>query len=80
MDPGIYVRDLEAQKAWYMAKLGMVVVTAVPKYGEYIMGFGTAPDAAILTLQKSDKRPARPEPEQPRRSSAHPTPRRWPLG
>lgn len=55
--PGVYVRDLEAQKAWYMSKLGMHVVQAVPQYGEYVMGYGSKPTDPVLILQTSDKRP-----------------------
>jgi catechol 2,3-dioxygenase-like lactoylglutathione lyase family enzyme len=59
--PGLYVTDLEAQKAWYMDKLGMSVTNTMQRDGkpfEYIMGFGDGPDGAILALAKSAKRPA----------------------
>ena len=55
--PGLYVIDLEAQKAWYMAKLGLQVMTALPQYGEYVMSFGSNPTDPVLALQKSAKRP-----------------------
>jgi len=58
--PGLYVADLEAQKAWYMDKLGMSVTTAMQRDGqtfEYIMGFGDGAGAAILALAKTGKRP-----------------------
>lgn len=61
--PGWNVRDLEAEKAWYMAKLGMRVVRDYRRDGkvyEYIMGFGDRPDAAILALLQSDRRPPGP--------------------
>jgi catechol 2,3-dioxygenase-like lactoylglutathione lyase family enzyme len=66
--PGLYVTDLEAQKAWYMDKLGMSVTNTMQREGkpfEYIMGFGdrAAGDgagAAILALAKSAQRPAGP--------------------
>lgn len=59
--PGLNVKDLEGQKAWYMSKLGMKVVDIYKRDGkphEYIMGFdGTAP---ILALLESPQRPAGP--------------------
>ena len=58
--PGLYVADLEAQKAWYMGKLGLHVVTAVPRFGEYIMGYGTSATDPVLVLQASDRRPPGP--------------------
>ena len=59
--PGLYVADLEAQKAWYMDKLGMSVTNTMKrddKPFEYIMGFGAGAGAAILALAKSGQRPA----------------------
>lgn len=53
---GFYVRDLEAEKAWYVGKLGMAVLVAYPQYHEYVLGYGV-PGGAILNLQASDKRP-----------------------
>jgi len=61
--PGLYVADLEAQKAWYMDKLGMSVTNTMKrddKPFEYIMGFGDRAGAAILALAKSGQRPAGP--------------------
>ncbi|HEV7385717.1 MAG TPA: VOC family protein [Phenylobacterium sp.] len=66
--PGLYVTDLEAQKAWYMDKLGMSVTNTIQREGkpfEYIMGFGDRAGsdgaaAAILVLAKSAQRPAGP--------------------
>ena len=61
--PGLYVADLEAQKAWYMDKLGMSVTNTMKrddKPFEYIMGFGDGAGAAILALAKSGQRPAGP--------------------
>lgn len=59
--PGLNVRDLEAQKAWYSAKLGMQVLDTYLRDGkphEYIMGYG--PGAPILALLNSPQRPAGP--------------------
>ena len=56
---GFNVIDLDAEKAWYMSRLGMKVVgTYGPKDKpyEYIMGTGDAPDQAVLALLKT-KRP-----------------------
>lgn len=61
--PGIYVTDLEGQRAWYEAKLGMSVVNTMKRGDqpfEYIMGFGGPQGAAILALAKSANRPAGP--------------------
>lgn len=61
--PGLYVADLEAQKAWYMDKLGMSVTNTMKRDGqpfEYIMGFGDGDGAAILALAKTGQRPAGP--------------------
>jgi catechol 2,3-dioxygenase-like lactoylglutathione lyase family enzyme len=61
--PGLYVADLEAQKAWYMDKLGMSVANTMKRDGqpfEYIMGFGDGAGAAVLALAKSGQRPAGP--------------------
>lgn len=61
--PGLNVLDLEGQKAWYMAKLGMVV-SNVFKRGdkpfEYIMGLGDGDGRAIVALLASPQRPAGP--------------------
>ncbi len=57
---GLNVMDLEAQKAWYMAKLGMTVTNTIkapdgsPR--EYVMGYGEGPTAAIVALLKSPQR------------------------
>jgi catechol 2,3-dioxygenase-like lactoylglutathione lyase family enzyme len=61
--PGLYVTDLEAQKAWYMDKLGMSVGQTMKRDGqpfEYIMSLGDGPGAAILALARSGQRPAGP--------------------
>jgi catechol-2,3-dioxygenase len=61
--PGLNVSDLEGQKAWYMAKLGMVVSNTIQRGGkpyEYVMGFGDGPNAAIIALLQSPQRPAGP--------------------
>src|ERR1700744_3313045 len=58
--PGVYVTDLEAQKAWYMDKLGMTVRDTMKrgdKPFEYIMNFGGGPHAAIMALAQSAQRP-----------------------
>jgi catechol 2,3-dioxygenase-like lactoylglutathione lyase family enzyme len=58
--PGLYVTDLEAQKAWYMDKLGMSVTNTMQREGkpfEYIMGLGDGPGGAVLALAKSAQRP-----------------------
>ena len=57
---GLNVMDLEGQKAWYMAKLGMTVTNTIkapdgsPR--EYVMGYGEGPTAAIVALLKSPAR------------------------
>jgi catechol 2,3-dioxygenase-like lactoylglutathione lyase family enzyme len=57
---GWNVMDLEAQKAWYEAKLGMKVARTYNRDGkvyEYIMGFeGAGPTEAILALLSSPTR------------------------
>ena len=57
---GWNVMDLEAQKAWYEARLGMKVVNTYSREGkvfEYIMGYdGAAPGTAILALLASPAR------------------------
>jgi len=61
--PGLNVLDLEAQKAWYMDKLGMGVTDTMRREGkpfEYIMGFGDGPGGAIIALLQSPQRPAGP--------------------
>ena len=58
--PGLYVTDLEGQKAWYADKLGMSVVQTIKRVDqpyEYVMGFGGPPGAPILALAKSASRP-----------------------
>jgi catechol-2,3-dioxygenase len=60
--PGWNVLDLEAQKAWYMDKLGMKVIRTYERNGktfEYIMGYD-APGGAILALLASTTRPKGP--------------------
>ncbi|WP_372787038.1 VOC family protein [Phenylobacterium sp.] len=59
--PGLYVTDLEAQKAWYVDKLGMSVTNTIQREGkpfEYLMGLNDGAGAAILALAKSGTRPA----------------------
>lgn len=61
--PGVYVTDLEAQRAWYQDKLGLVVQDTMKrgdKPFEYIMGLGDGPNGAILALAQSPQRPAGP--------------------
>lgn len=61
--PGVYVTDLETQKAWYMDKLGMTVRDTMKrgdKPFEYIMSFGGASGGAIMALAQSAQRPAGP--------------------
>ncbi len=61
--PGVYVTDLEAQKAWYMEKLGMAVQDTIQRGGkpfEYIMGLGDGPNGAIIALALSTQRPTGP--------------------
>ena len=57
---GLNVMDLEAQKAWYEAKLGMHLTNTIKAADgsprEYIMGYGGGPDAAIVALLKSPQR------------------------
>ena len=56
---GWNVMDLEAQKAWYSAKLGMTLLNTIQREGkpyEYIMGYGGGPQAAIVALLKSPAR------------------------
>jgi catechol-2,3-dioxygenase len=58
--PGLNVLDLEGQKAWYMAKLGMVVANVIKRNDkpyEYIMGFGDGEGRAIVALLLSPQRP-----------------------
>ena len=60
--PGWNVSDLEAQKAWYIEKLGMKVLRDYRRDGkvfEYIMGYD-APGGAILALLASANRPKGP--------------------
>ena len=59
--PGLYVADLEAQKAWYSEKLGLSVHDTIQRGGtpfEYVMGYNDGPAGAILALAKSTTRPA----------------------
>lgn len=61
--PGLNVLDLEGQRAWYMAKLGMVVANTIQREGkpyEYIMGLGDGAGAAIIALLQSPQRPPGP--------------------
>src|SRR5258708_5215607 len=57
---GLNVMDLEGQKAWYSAKLGMTLTDTIkapdgsPR--EYVMGYGEGPTAAIIALLKSPQR------------------------
>lgn len=57
---GLNVMDLEAQRAWYASKLGMTLSNTIKAADgspyEYIMGYGTGPDAAIVALLKSAAR------------------------
>jgi catechol-2,3-dioxygenase len=57
---GLNVMDLEAQRAWYSAKLGMTLINTIKAADgsprEYIMGYGGSPDAAIVALLKSPTR------------------------
>ena len=60
---GLNVLDLEGQKAWYMAKLGMVLVNTMKrgdKPFEYLMGFGDGDGRAIIALLQSPQRPPGP--------------------
>lgn len=59
--PGLYVTDLEAQKAWYSEKLGLSVRDTIQRGGtpyEYVMAYNDEPAGAILALAKSATRPA----------------------
>jgi len=59
--PGWNVRDLEAQKAWYLDKLGMRLVNTYERDGkpfEYIVGYEGS--GTILALLASPNRPAGP--------------------
>jgi catechol 2,3-dioxygenase-like lactoylglutathione lyase family enzyme len=61
--PGLYVTDLEAQKAWYSDKLGLSVRDTIQRGGtayEYVMGYNDGPAGAILALAKSPTRPPGP--------------------
>ena len=61
--PGLYVTDLEGQRAWYAEKLGLKVRDTIQRNGaafEYVMGFDDGPQGAILALAKSAQRPAGP--------------------
>lgn len=61
--PGVYVTDLEAQRAWYQEKLGLAVQDTMKrgdKPFEYIMGLGDGPNGAILALAQSAQRPPGP--------------------
>jgi catechol-2,3-dioxygenase len=56
---GLNVMDLEGQKAWYMAKLGMTVSQTIQREGkpyEYVMGYGDGPAGAVVALLKSAQR------------------------
>src|SRR5215469_13358098 len=57
---GLNVMDLEGQKAWYMAKLGMTLTNTIKAADgsprEYVMGYGEGPTAAIVALLKSPTR------------------------
>ena len=57
---GLNVMDLEGQKAWYAAKLGMTLTNTIKapdgSAREYIMGYGEGPAAAIVALLKSPQR------------------------
>lgn len=59
--PGINVRDLEGQRAWYQEKLGMKLVDTIMRDGkpyEYIVGYEGS--GSILALLHSADRPAGP--------------------
>lgn len=61
--PGLNVLDLEGQKTWYMAKLGMTLANTYRRDGkpfEYIMGLGDGAGAAIIALLAAPQRPAGP--------------------
>jgi catechol 2,3-dioxygenase-like lactoylglutathione lyase family enzyme len=56
------VRDLEAQKAWYLDKLGMRLLNTFSREGkpfEYIVGYG-GQGGAILALLAAPNRPVGP--------------------
>lgn len=56
----VYVRDLDAQKAWYETMLGFRVVNAYARDGkvfEYIMTTGNKPNAPFMGLMYSAARP-----------------------
>ena len=57
----IYCADIDAEKVWYMEKLGMTVTGSIPpnnpKPFEWVLGYGKAPGATII-LARSSKRPA----------------------
>jgi len=58
---GLNVIDLEGQRAWYMAKLGLTVADTIKREGkpyEYVMGLGDG--QAILALLQSPQRPPGP--------------------
>lgn len=60
---GIYVRDLEAQKAWYMGKLGLALVRSYDRDGkpfEYLLGLDDGAGRAVVVLAASTNRPAGP--------------------
>ena len=53
---GLNIIDMEGQKAWYAAKLGMTII-ATGKYPdgspyEYMMGYPLGPDTVIIRLRK----------------------------
>jgi catechol-2,3-dioxygenase len=58
---GLNVMDLEAQKAWYMGKLGMSLSRTIKvKDGsarEYIVGYGRPGGAIVALLQSSARQP-----------------------
>lgn len=61
--PGLYVSDLEAQRAWYADKLGLSVRDTIQRGGapyEYVMGYDDGPSGAIVALARSTTRPAGP--------------------
>jgi catechol 2,3-dioxygenase-like lactoylglutathione lyase family enzyme len=61
--PAFYVTDLDAQKAWYMDKLGMSLARTMMREGkpfEYIMGLDDGADRAVLVLARSAQRPTGP--------------------
>jgi len=66
--PGLYVRDLAAERAWFESRLGLSVVKTYPTTGgpdagkpyEYVMSFGDGPDRAVLVLTTTTRRPPGP--------------------